>query len=72
MTITHLITGGTAPDGNGTDVAIAADGTIAELGQDLVTAGAQVVDASGKIVMPGLVDLHTHLREPGKDRKSVV
>lgn len=72
MTITHLITGGTAPDGNGTDVAIAADGTIAELGQDLVTAGAQVVDASGKIVMPGLVDLHTHLREPGNNDAETV
>ncbi|HEY2305305.1 MAG TPA: amidohydrolase family protein, partial [Streptosporangiaceae bacterium] len=29
--------------------------------------GAQVLDASGLIALPGLVDLHTHLREPGRE-----
>ncbi|MFA5039859.1 MAG: dihydroorotase [Candidatus Omnitrophota bacterium] len=31
-----------------------------------------VVDASGKIVMPGLVDMHVHLREPGREDKETV
>jgi dihydroorotase len=44
-------------------VAIAADGTIAGLGDDLH--GATTLDASGCVVLPGLVDLHAHLREPG-------
>ena len=32
----------------------------------------QVIDASGKIVMPGLVDMHVHLREPGREDKETV
>ncbi|MGA1292703.1 MAG: dihydroorotase, partial [Candidatus Nanopelagicales bacterium] len=30
-------------------------------------ADAQIVDLTGKILLPGLVDLHTHLREPGRE-----
>ncbi len=43
------------------------DGRIAEVGS--VTAGrdARVIDADGLIALPGLVDLHTHLREPGRE-----
>lgn len=72
MTYTYLISGGTTPDGVQTDVAIAADGTIAKLGQDLDVTADQVIDATGKIVLPGLVDLHTHLREPGNDDAETV
>ncbi len=44
------------------------DGRIAGVGQGLgVPDGAQVVDASGKVVAPGLIDLHVHLREPGRE-----
>ena len=35
-------------------------------------AGAQVVDAAGLVALPGLVDLHTHLREPGREDAETV
>jgi dihydroorotase len=37
-----------------------------------VPAGAQVVDLAGSIVMPGLVDMHVHLREPGQEHKEII
>ncbi len=41
------------------------DGVVAEVGPDVDTDADEVVDCSGLWVMPGFVDLHTHLREPG-------
>jgi len=38
----------------------------------LFQAGARTIDASGKIVTPGLVDMHVHLREPGYEHKEIV
>ncbi|RAU93777.1 dihydroorotase [Mycolicibacter senuensis] len=44
------------------------DGQIAEIGADLGTpAGCDVVEAPGQVLLPGFVDLHTHLREPGRE-----
>jgi len=48
------------------------DGVIAEVGRGLDAAGAQVLDAAGLIALPGLVDLHTHLREPGREDAETV
>lgn len=46
------------------------DGKIAEIAPKLkVSEGAKVVNAAGKILLPGFVDLHTHLREPGFEYK---
>ena len=45
------------------------DGEIAALGANLSAEECEVVDASGLWVAPGLVDLHTHLREPGQEYK---
>jgi dihydroorotase len=45
------------------------DGRIAALGSDLAPTGAERIDASGCWVVPGLVDLHAHLREPGHEYK---
>ncbi len=44
-------------------------GVIAACGKDLADAEAQILDASGKIVAPGLIDLHVHFREPGFEYK---
>jgi dihydroorotase len=49
-----------------TDVLLA-DGVIAAIGEDLVADDATIVDGRGLVLLPGLVDLHTHLREPGRE-----
>ncbi len=48
------------------------DGVIASIGESLSVSGAQVVDGTGLIALPGLVDLHTHLREPGREDTETV
>jgi dihydroorotase len=48
------------------------DGVVAETGRGLTGAGAEVIDADGLIALPGLVDLHTHLREPGREDAETV
>jgi dihydroorotase len=48
------------------------DGVVAEVGVGLAAAGAEVVDADGLVALPGLVDLHTHLREPGREDAETV
>ena len=42
---------------------------IVKIGQDLQAKDAKVIDASGLIVAPGLVDIHVHFREPGQTHK---
>ena len=62
-----IIRGGTVVDADGSrraDVAVA-DGVIVAVGDGL--SGGRELDAGGCIVGPGLVDLHAHLREPGKE-----
>jgi len=56
------------------DVAVDRDsGTVAALAESLdVPRGAQVLDAAGCLVGPGLVDLHTHLRQPGREEAETV
>jgi dihydroorotase len=49
------------------------DGVIAELGRKLTAPrGARRLDADGLVALPGLVDLHTHLREPGREDAETV
>jgi dihydroorotase len=48
------------------------DGRIAALGPNLERAGAEVMDASGLVVAPGFIDMHTHLREPGFEHAETI
>jgi dihydroorotase len=48
------------------------DGVIAAVGQGLDAGDAQVLDGAGLVALPGLVDLHTHLREPGREDSETV
>jgi dihydroorotase len=50
-----------------------ADGRIARSGKQIgAPAEVRVVDATGKVVCPGFIDIHTHLREPGHEYKETV
>ncbi len=45
---------------------------IAKIDKDITIKADTVIDASSKIVMPGLVDMHVHLREPGREDKETI
>jgi dihydroorotase len=47
-------------------------GRIAEIGGRVDATGAEMIDSGGLIALPGLVDLHTHLREPGREDAETV
>jgi dihydroorotase len=68
---TYLIKGAKPYGGDAADILIK-DGRIASVGESLSVPGAEVVDAAGLIALPGLVDLHTHLREPGREDAETV
>ena len=67
-----VIKGGRVIDADGERTAdvLVVDGRIAAVGDDL--SAETVLDASGCIVGPGLVDLHTHLRQPGKEEAETI
>ena len=49
------------------------DGSIvAEIAENISAPGAEIIDASGLVVAPGLIDMHTHLREPGFEHKETI
>ena len=70
MTKKFFIAGATLADGSKKDLFLA-DGKI--LGyENPANSGAEIINAQGKIILPGLVDLHTHLREPGREDSETV
>ena len=66
-----LLKNGTLPDGSRSDLLIA-DGLIKNRAENIVDADATVIDIKGAVLLPGLVDLHTHLREPGREDAETV
>lgn len=71
-----VVAGGRVVDASGerdADVVVA-DGMVVAVGPGLAAEhpGARVLDAAGCLVSPGLVDLHTHLRQPGKEEAETV
>ena len=72
-----LLKGGRVIDpANGRDGAfdvLVEDGRIARVGRNLPVDGAEVFDVKpGWLVVPGLIDIHVHLREPGQEHKETV
>ncbi|WP_378956649.1 dihydroorotase [Pelosinus sp. sgz500959] len=45
------------------------DGHVIEIGENISAEGAEIFDAEGLVVAPGLIDMHVHLREPGLEAK---
>ena len=75
MTNALLIRGGRIldPANNRDQVAdlLIRDGRIAAVGERLDTGDAEVFDAAGLVVTPGLIDLHVHFRTPGFEEKDI-
>jgi dihydroorotase len=69
--VSYLIRNVSIVGGPPTDVVIR-DGVIEAVGVALDAPDANVVDGTGLIALPGLVDLHTHLREPGREDAETV
>jgi len=74
MSRSYLLAG-VAPLGRAPTDVLIRDGVVVALdaaGAAGARAGAEVVDAAGLVLLPGLVDLHTHLREPGREDAETV
>jgi dihydroorotase len=67
---------GAKPLGNEPSDILIQDGVIVALGADAAThasaSAATVIEAAGQIALPGMVDVHTHLREPGREDAETV
>jgi dihydroorotase len=70
MTQEYLLKG-VEVSGQTTNILISGE-IITEVGRDIASQTATVIDCKGTVAVPGLVDLHTHLREPGKEDAETV
>ena len=61
-----------AGERDGTFDLLLRDGVVVEVGSDVSAGGARVLDAAGLLVFPGFIDLHAHLREPGREQAETV
>jgi dihydroorotase len=70
--MTELLITGARPYGEDPVDLLVRDGAIAEIGSDLDRTDRELLDGAGLILLPGFVDLHTHLREPGGEESEDV
>jgi dihydroorotase len=70
--MTNYLIKGARPYGGDPADFLLKDGRIVAIGDSLSATSAEVVQAGGLIALPGLVDLHTHLREPGREDAETV
>ena len=53
------------------DILIKGD-KIAQVGKNIKAGSAKTIDCKGKLVFPGLIDMHTHLRQPGREDEETI
>ena len=76
--MTKLIRGGRVLDPasgrDGTFDLLIENGTVSRIEKSIPSPppGTEIVDAKGLLVVPGLIDIHTHLREPGHEYKETI
>ncbi len=66
-----LIKGGSIL-GEGVSDVLIEDGVIKEISASISSSGGETIDATGYVLLPGFVDLHTHLREPGRENSETI
>lgn len=71
MSNSILIKGGSIGGGSQCDLLIE-DGIIAKIADSISDAADSVIDAQDCVLLPGFVDLHTHLREPGRENSETI
>ena len=67
----YLIKGASILGVDSSDLLIS-NGVIAQIAPTITNDAATIIDAKGSIILPGLVDLHTHVREPGREDSETV
>jgi dihydroorotase len=78
MSTPRLFRGGQAVDAKHAsprrlDILVSAEGKIAKVAPEIAPpTGAEVIDCAGKILLPGLFDMHVHLREPGREDEETI
>ncbi len=71
MSNSLLIKGASILGGDVRDLLIR-DGHITEIAPSITSGADEVIDANGCVLLPGFVDLHTHLREPGRENSETI
>ena len=71
MSSNYVLRSVVLPNGDKRDIAIE-NGVVSSISQNFAPTSHVVIDANGSRVLPGLVDLHTHLREPGREDAETV